>query len=449
MPDYLTRRGSFWRFTRRVPIEFEKVDKRVIVQESTKIRVADDPRGIRAGQVAERLNTALEAFWQSLADGATGAAQAEYEAARKAARQLRISPPIQDSKDRTITELLARIEALEKAGRTESRAPYEAATDLAVLPELTFKQCAERFMEAHRSELSSDKYATQLSQTLERLAYPKIGSIPAARFRNGEGTDLVMSVLEPIWEKTTVTAERLRGKIENILDWAATRGYRSGENPARWKGHLKNLLAKRSKIAPVEPRSAMPFSDVPKFIPKLAAIQNAGGTLSERLGVPLLLLTILTVSRSQETRFAKWSEFDLKEKIWSRPALHMKKKKDHRIPLSDQAVKIITSLPRNGELLFPGQKTGKPVSEKMMMGLLYRLDSGEIDVHGFRASFRNWGGKMTAYPADLLEETLAHTETDATVAAYWRDDMLEKRIPLMQDWADYCLPPADKRKSAA
>jgi hypothetical protein len=232
---HLVKRAGFWRFVRRVPKEFRAFDKRGIVQHSTKIRVADDPRAIRAGEVAERMNNALESFWRDLVESDQAQAVADYEAARNAARRIGVSAPIEDASKRTIEELLDRIEKLERK-LADDRSAVLAVYDAAAKPAITFKQCAERYIEAHGPGWSNPKHAAQWRATLETYAYPVIGAMSVNAIGSNGGTNVIMQVLQPIWYSKTETANRVRGRIEAVLDWAKANGYRDGENPARWRG---------------------------------------------------------------------------------------------------------------------------------------------------------------------------------------------------------------------
>jgi hypothetical protein len=274
MANYCVKRDGLWRFVRRVPKEYAVLDKRRIVQHSTGVRVADDPRGIRARKIADNLNGALETHWRSLVDGESAEAVQDYEAARQAARRLRISEPITDAAKRTIAELLDRIEKLE-GKLAEDRSAVLAVYDAVPKPGITFRQCAERYIEAHKPGWSNPKHAAQWASTLETYAYPALGNVAVDKIgSNGDGTDLILKVLQPIWHTKTETASRVRGRIESILDWAKARGYRDGENPARWKGHLDKLLPAKGKVAPVKHHAALPYSDVPGFMERLRAVDG-------------------------------------------------------------------------------------------------------------------------------------------------------------------------------
>ena len=429
MATFLVRRDGFWRFVRRVPMEYAQLDRRGIVQQSTKVRIADDPRAIRAGKVAERLNASLESYWRSLADGETATAVREYEASRAAARKLGISPPIEDASARTIAELLDRIDKL-TGERAEDRSAVVAVYDAVPKPAITFRQCAEQFIELHGPSWSNPKHAAQWTSTLATYAYPVMGALSVSHITDAHGTDLMLKVLSPIWHSKTETASRLRGRVEQILDWARVRGYRSGENPARWKGHLDKLLPAKSKIAPVKHHAAMPYSDVPAFMQRLRAEQGMAARALE--------FTILTAGRTGEVLGARRSEIDRKARMWVIPAERMKAKREHRVPLSDAALAIIDAA-SEGEYLFPGAKLGKPLSNMAMTMLLDRMGiRAQVTTHGFRSTFRDWGSEKTDYPNELLEMAIAHAVGDKVEAAYRRGDMLAKRHRLMADWEAFC-----------
>jgi integrase len=432
MADYLVRRGGIWRFVRRVPKEYAALDPRGIVQHSTKVRITDDPRGIRARRVADGLNEALEAYWRNLADSDHAQAVRDYEAARNAARKLRISEPISDSAQRTIAELLDRIAKLEGA-HAEDRASVLAVYDAVPRPAITFKQCAEQYIESHRAGWSSSKHVREWTNTLATYVYPIIGNITVDKIGgNGDGTDLILKVLQPIWHIKTESASRLRGRIEQILDWAKARGYRAGENPARWKGHLDKLLPARSKVKPLKHHLAMPYAEIPAFVRKLRKLSGVAPRALE--------FTILTAARTSEVLKARRSEIDLKARMWTVPAERMKARKEHRVPLSDSAIAIIKAMP-DGEFLFAnaGNNRRKHLSSTSMFKVLDRMEvRGQVTNHGFRSTFRDWGAEEGDYPNELLELAIAHTVGDKVEAAYRRGNMLAKRHELMRDWERYC-----------
>ena len=242
-------------------------------------------------------------------------------------------------------------------------------------------------------------------------------------------TDDVLTVLNPIWTEKSETASRVRGRIEKILDAAKAKGYRQGENPARWRGHLDHLLPKQSKITRGH-YAAMPYESVPAFVRRLRE--------SDSVAALALEFCILTAARSGEVLGARWSEIDLDKKIWTVPAHRMKAGREHRVPLPECAVAILRQLAeiKTGDLVFPGQRKDRPLSD----AALRRMKIEGVTVHGFRSSFRDWAGNETHFPRDLIETGLAHVIGDKAELAYRRSDALEKRRKLMEAWANYCDP---------
>lgn len=244
-------------------------------------------------------------------------------------------------------------------------------------------------------------------------------------------TDDVLACLKPIWQIKTVTALRVRGRIERVLDAAAARGLRSRDNPARWRGHLANLLAKPQKLVRGH-HAAMPFYDVPAYVARLREIGSVSALALE--------FAILTAARSGEVAGARWSEIDLASKVWAVSASRMKAGREHRVPLTDRAVEILSVLAKtkNGDYLFPGVKRGRSLSTSTLTALMRRSGAGNFTVHGFRSAFRDWAGERTNFPRELAEAALAHVVGDATERAYRRGDALEKRRALMEAWAKFC-----------
>jgi integrase len=298
---------------------------------------------------------------------------------------------------------------------------------------VTFAQCAEQYIDSHEAGWKGTKHARDWRGSLAKYAYPIIGALPVA------AVDLALTkkVLEPIWKTKTKTAVDVRSRIELVLNWAKIHGYRDGENPARWKGHLENVLPKPSKIAKVKHHTAMPYDDVPAFMVALREKTDAGARALE--------WTILSAARSEETLGAEWSEIDIGKKIWTIPAPRMKADADHRVPLTCRMLEILKKLPREGKHVFPGQTPSKRASAAVMWFLLRSMTSSGETVHGFRSSFRDWAAEQTAYPSDVIEMALAHTIANKVEAAYRRSDLFEKRQQLMADWAAYCL---SKEKAA-
>ena len=296
---------------------------------------------------------------------------------------------------------------------------------------LTFKDAAAAYMAAHRVAWKNDKHAAQWPATLKNYAYPIIGDLPLQLI----DTTLVMKVIEPIWSEKPETANRLRGRIETVLDWATVRGYRQGENPARWRGHLDKLLPARSKVRKTRHHSALPYAELPDFMVKLRA--------QDGIAARALEFTILTAARTGETIGAKRSEIDLKNKIWIVPAERMKTGKEHRVPLSDRAIEIFESVSDDASdqesFVFPGRGLGEPLSNMAMLKLLQRMGRDDLTVHGFRSTFRDWAAEKTSFPNEVIEMALAHAIDDKTEAAYRRGDLFDKRRRLSDGWEKYIL----------
>jgi integrase len=322
--------------------------------------------------------------------------------------------------------LLCRKMLLDGIDPLEARRSKQVQALLTAARQITFSDCAERYIAAHGIGWRNSKHRQQWTNTLKSYAYPVIGDLPVAAIDTG----VVMQVLEPIWTTKTETASRLRGRIESILDWATARRHRQGENPARWRGHLDQLLPARSKVAPTEHHQALPYAELPAF---MAQLRDQAGTAAR-----CLELAILTATRSGETRGAKWSELELEAKTWKIPAARMKRVKDHSVPLSDRTLEILSALPRSGDYLFETGRAGKPISDMGMTMTLRRMGRGGITVHGFRSTFRDWAAEQTNYQNHVVEMALAHTIGDKVEAAYRRGDLLAKRRELMSDWAGYC-----------
>lgn len=292
----------------------------------------------------------------------------------------------------------------------------------------TFKEAAEMYMEAHAEAWKNSKHRAQWSSTLETYAYPKIGDLLV----RDVGQAGVLSVLEPIWKTKNETASRIRGRIETILDWAKVRGYRSGENPATWKGHLDKLLPAPSKVAKTQHHRALDFRQMAEFMSGLQARQGSAARALE--------FTILCAARSGEVRGALWSEISLANAVWVVPAERMKAGKEHRVPLSTVAMALLRKLPRveGSAYVFPG-RTGGALSD-MSLNKVVRDMKVDAVPHGFRSTFRDWAGEVTDYPRELAEQALAHTLDNKVEAAYRRGDGLEKRRAMMEDWSQHCFP---------
>lgn len=341
--------------------------------------------------------------------------------------------------DRNVTLAAARDKAAEARNLLrEGVDPIESrkAARLAVMAEtakaVSFKDAAGTYIKAHETGWKNAKHIAQWTSTLEAYVYPSLGPLPVTAIDTG----LVLNVLEPIWTTKTETASRVRGRIEAILDWAKVRGYREGENPARWKGHLDHLLPARSKVQKAGHHAALPYDDIGTFMVSLR--------LQEGTAARALEFAILTASRTSETLLATWSEIDLEKKLWTIPGERMKAGKEHRVPLSGAAVALLEKMQKvnQGSYVFAGAKQNKPLSNMALLMTLRRMKRGDLTAHGFRSTFRDWCAERTAYPAEVAEMALAHAVGDKVEAAYRRGDLFEKRARLMEDWANFCSAPS-------
>lgn len=309
----------------------------------------------------------------------------------------------------------------------EKRKAERMADDLKAARAKTFDECCKDYIAAHEAGWKNGKHAAQWRATLDTYASPVVGKLEVAMV----DTALVMKVLEPIWKEKTETASRLRGRIESVLGWATVRGFRQGDNPARWKGHLANLLPAPSKVAIVKHHAALDFHEVGAFVQELKQQQGMGARALE--------FAILTAARSGEVRGATWAEINLDEAVWTVPEARMKAGKEHRVPLSSAAVNLLRALPRTDDngLVFPAPRGGM-LSDMTLTAVLRRMGRSDITAHGFRSAFRDWAGETTAYPREVIEHALAHQLRDKAEAAYARGTLFEKRRRLMAVWARHC-----------
>ena len=321
------------------------------------------------------------------------------------------------------------VERLVRDGRDPIASRDLAREERAAKP--TFGEIADKFVAAKEAGWRNPKHRAQWRMTLETYAAP-LRSRPVDEI----DTAAVLSVLTPLWREKPETASRVRGRIEAVLDAAKAASHRSGENPAAWRGHLSHLLPKRSKLSRGH-HAAMDYADVPAFIARLREIDSVAALALE--------LTILTAARSGEVLGARWSEIDIAAKVWTIPAERMKATREHRIPLSEPALAILVRLSeaRTGELVFEGQRTGRPLSHNVMLNVMSRLGVDAVTVHGMRSAFRDWAGNETHFPREVAEAALAHAVGDLSEQAYRRGDALEKRRELMAAWAAWCEPKAD------
>jgi integrase len=291
----------------------------------------------------------------------------------------------------------------------------------------TFEECAREFIASRELGWRNRKTGSFLRASLKRYAYPTLGAMPVQAI----DTALVMRVLEPIWGTKPTTATRLRGSIEGALNAAKARGYRTGENPAAWRGHLDQVLPARSKVRRVRHYPALAFREVPGFMEAIRA--------REGMSPRALELMILTSTRTSEALGALWDEIDLKHRTWTIKPERMKSAREHRVPLAPRAVAILGEMAatRLNGFVFPGMKQGRPMSD-MGIRILLRELRPDITKHGFRSSFRDWAAETTSFPNHVVEMALAHAVPDAVEAAYRRGDLIEKRRKLMEAWAAYC-----------
>ena len=309
----------------------------------------------------------------------------------------------------------------------EQRKARRAEERLSAAQAITFDECAAGFIAAQSAAWRNGKHRAQWSATLKTYVTPVFGSVSVQKV----DTALVMRVLEPIWTTKAETASRLRGRIELILNWATARGFRQGENPARWRGHLANLLPARARVQTVKHHAALPYPEIGAFMADLRAREGVAAAALEFL--------ILTAARTSEVLGARWQEIDLTKRTWIVPADRMKGRREHRVPLSNAvcaALKRLHGL--HDEVVFPGTTRNRPLSNMALLVLLRRMNRGDLTVHGFRSTFRDWAAEHTDYPPEVAEMALAHSVSDKVEAAYRRGDLFEKRNHLMSAWAEYC-----------
>jgi integrase len=310
----------------------------------------------------------------------------------------------------------------------EARRAARSQARLDAAKAMTFKDCAERYIASHKAGWRNPKHAAQWPSTLATYVYPIFGSLPVQAIDVG----LVLKALEQLWTTKPETAGRVRGRIEAVLDWATARGYRQGENPARWRGHLQNLLPKKSKVRRVKHHAALPYSEIAAFMLEL---QQQNGVSARALE-----FAILTAARTGEVIGTVWSEINLAERLWTLPGERMKAGKEHRVPLSEAAVAILKEMQqiRFGDFVFPGAKAGRPLSNMAFLMLLRRMGRDDLTAHGFRSTLSDWCSERTNFPAEVREMALAHAVSDKVQAAYRRGDLFQKRRQLMEAWARFC-----------
>ena len=328
------------------------------------------------------------------------------------------------------------IDLMEQAQQKQEveQANNEASKIEAESKEATFDKIALEYIDSKSAEWKNAKHHQQWVNTLTTYAFPIIGKTPVSEIETAQ----VLKILKPIWTTKTETATRVRTRIELVLDYAEALKLRSGSNPARWRGHLATILPNAAKIRKIEHHPALPYDELQPFMGILSVTNGIGARALE--------IAILTASRTFEVLGATWEEFDLDKRIWTVPQERMKAGIEHRIPLSEPAIKILTVLydGRISDYVFPNLTNGKPLSNAGMSSVLKRIGRTDITVHGFRSTFRDWVAEKTNTPERIAESALAHRLKDASEAAYQRGDLIEKRQALMTNWANYCYPTKDK-----
>ena len=327
-----------------------------------------------------------------------------------------------------------RLLLVDKTDPIDKRKAERAAKRIEAAHFMTFDDCARAYVDAHRPAWRHVKHSQQWTNSLARHVSPVLGALPVHTI----DTALVMKVVEPLWATKPETASRIRGRIEVVLDWARVRGYRAGENPARWRGHLDHLLPARSKVRKVKHYRALPYTDMGTF---MAHLRSRPG-----VGASALAFLILTAARSSEVADARWAEIDRTARMWVVPAERMKGGREHRVPLPAAAIAILDRMsPTHDEFIFsnePGRRLGKGALAKQLKGW-------NGTVHGFRSSFCDWAAERTSFPREVVQSALAHAIEDRTEAAYRRTDLLEKRRQLMEAWATFCTAPEQKANVAS
>ena len=312
--------------------------------------------------------------------------------------------------------------------RNRALAAQKANKVKAEINQATFDRIAIEYIDLKKAEWKNAKHQQQWINTLTTYAFPVIGKMPVADVETAH----VLAILKPIWNTKTETATRVRTRLEAVLSYAEAKNWRTGGNPARWRGHLSAILPSPQKLKDLKHHSALPYGELPQF---MSILSNTDG-----MGARALEMTILTATRTKESLGAKWSEIDLDNRVWTIPKERMKAGVEHRVPLSEQAMKVVTKMADNkmSDYVFPNRASGKPMSNAGMSSVLKRLERTDITVHGFRSTFRDYVAEKTNTPERTAEAALAHKLKDASEAAYQRGDLIEKREILMQTWANYC-----------
>jgi integrase len=293
---------------------------------------------------------------------------------------------------------------------------------------MTFAACAEQYIKAHAAGWRGGKSEQQWRHSFRDFVFPLFGDLPVQSI----DVALVMKAIEPIWTAKPETANRVRGRIEAVLDWATAREFRTGDNPARWKGRIKNLLPAPRKVAKTQHRAALPYSEIGAFMVELRR--------QDKVAARALEFAILTAARTGEVLGARWDEIDLEAAVWTVPGSRMKEGHEHRVPLSEAALAVAAAMPRRSDFVFPA-RTGQALHDTMMNKILSSMGRRDVTVHGFRSTFRDWAAERTTFPAEVAEMALAHTVADKVEAAYRRGDLFAKRRQLAAAWGQYATSP--------
>lgn len=329
---------------------------------------------------------------------------------------------------------VCRVQVSQKVDPIDARRDVEVAEQQAAAQTPTFLECAEDYILEHRAGWKNGKHADQWASTMRAYVYPQIGNRPVDEV----DTAAVRAILKPIWRTKPETASRVRGRIELILDAAKANDHRTGENPARWRGHLDKLLPARSKVRKVVNQPAMPREDVAAFMTALGTCKGGGARA--------LQFTILTACRTGEVLNATWTEIDLADRVWTIPAQRMKGNRVHRVPLTDAMLAVLQAQQGHDcQWVFPGRKFGRPLCNMTMLKVMRDMGLGHFVPHGFRSTFRDWAAECTNFPRDVCEMALAHAIENSVEAAYRRGDLFEKRRALMDAWSEYAMSTAERK----
>jgi integrase len=322
----------------------------------------------------------------------------------------------------------ARQQLLDGVDPIDQKRAQKAERALEAAKAITFSEAAQSYYDQHEKKWKNPRHRDQWISTLQTYCFPRIGNLPVSAIDTG----LVLKCIEPHWQDKTETMSRVRGRIESVLDWCKVRGYRTGDNPAKWKGHLKEVLPARDQIAKPNHHPALPFGEIGGFLTKLRT--------RDAVAAKALEFLILTAARTGEVIGAKWGEIDFAKKEWTIPEGRMKGGRQHRVPLSNRVIEILSEVPREEDNphVFIGPRTGSGLSSMAMTAVLKRMGHGDITVHGFRSTFKDWADECTNTPIHVTQMALAHAIGDKTEAAYRRGDLAKKRKVLMDTWAAFC-----------